>query len=191
MSIRLVILGLLMEGAKHPYEIHQIMEQRQMKHYIKLAKGSLYYAFEKLEEQGRIEVVDVVRDTNRPDRTIYQITAAGQAEFHELLLEHLLQHEHRHRPIYAALAFAEYGKQEEISAKLAERLGETKLLLERMRKLYEQLQPKETAARMYVIVRVIQHLQTEVNWLVRLHADAEAGRLNQAGLPVLEQFEGG
>jgi DNA-binding PadR family transcriptional regulator len=39
-----VILGLLMEGDKHPYEMQQVMQERHMEHYIKLAKGSLYYA---------------------------------------------------------------------------------------------------------------------------------------------------
>ncbi len=35
MSMRLVILGLLMEGEKHPYEIQQLMKERSMDKYIK------------------------------------------------------------------------------------------------------------------------------------------------------------
>ena len=49
MSMKLVILGLLLEGDKHPYEVQHIMKERQMDCYIKYAKGSLYYAFEQLE----------------------------------------------------------------------------------------------------------------------------------------------
>ena len=52
MSMKLVILGLLLEGDKHPYEVQHIMKERQMDCYIKYAKGSLYYAFEQLEKQG-------------------------------------------------------------------------------------------------------------------------------------------
>lgn len=50
MSMKLVILGLLLEGDKHPYEVQHIMKERQMDCYIKYAKGSLYYAFEQLEK---------------------------------------------------------------------------------------------------------------------------------------------
>ena len=56
MSMKLVILGLLLEGDKHPYEVQHIMKERQMDCYIKYAKGSLYYAFEQLEKQGAIHI---------------------------------------------------------------------------------------------------------------------------------------
>jgi DNA-binding PadR family transcriptional regulator len=48
MSMKLVILGILTEGEKHPYEIQHIMKEREMDLYIKLQKGSLYYAVEQL-----------------------------------------------------------------------------------------------------------------------------------------------
>ncbi len=62
MSMKLVILGLLLEGDKHPYEVQHIMKERQMDCYIKYAKGSLYYAFEQLEKQGAIHITNVIRD---------------------------------------------------------------------------------------------------------------------------------
>ena len=74
MSMKLVILGLLLRRDKHPYEVQHIMKERQMDCYIKYAKGSLYYAFEQLEKQGAIRVTTIVRDTNRPDKTIFHIT---------------------------------------------------------------------------------------------------------------------
>ena len=46
--------------------------------YIKYAKGSLYYAFEQLEKQGAIHITNVIRDTNRPDKTIFHITEEGK-----------------------------------------------------------------------------------------------------------------
>lgn len=87
MSMKLVILGLLLEGDKHPYEVQHIMKERQMDCYIKYAKGSLYYAFEQLEKQGAIRITTIVRDTNRPDKTIFHITEEGKQLFHKLLLK--------------------------------------------------------------------------------------------------------
>lgn len=100
MSVKLVILGLLMEGNKHPYEIQQTINERQMKHYIKLASGSLYYAFDTLEKDQLVKVVDVIRETNRPEKTVYSITDAGKEEFERLYFEQLLKKEHMHRPVY-------------------------------------------------------------------------------------------
>ena len=64
MSMKLVILGLLLEGDKHPYEVQHIMKEQHMDCYIKYAKGSLYYAFEQLEKQGAIRITTIVRETN-------------------------------------------------------------------------------------------------------------------------------
>ncbi|WP_162473807.1 hypothetical protein [endosymbiont 'TC1' of Trimyema compressum] len=42
MSIKLVVLGLLMEDPRHPYEMQQIFKQRKMERYINFQKKDLY-----------------------------------------------------------------------------------------------------------------------------------------------------
>lgn len=114
MSMKLVILGLLLEGDKHPYEVQHIMKERQMDCYIKYAKGSLYYAFEQLEKQGAIRVTTIVRDTNRPDKTIFHITDEGKRLFHTLLLKQFEAKNQIYKPIYSALSFAHFGDDQEL-----------------------------------------------------------------------------
>ncbi|TGU84544.1 PadR family transcriptional regulator, partial [Mesorhizobium sp. M00.F.Ca.ET.186.01.1.1] len=80
MSLKLLILGLLMEGEKHPYEIQQQVKTRGIDCYVKYAKGSLYYAINQLEKGGMIEITQVIRESNRPDKTMYRITKTGEAE---------------------------------------------------------------------------------------------------------------
>ncbi|MBB5355873.1 DNA-binding PadR family transcriptional regulator [Anoxybacillus mongoliensis] len=181
MSVKLVILGLLMEGEKHPYEIQQIVNERHMKHYIKLAAGSLYYAFEQLEKQGYVEVVDVVRDSNRPDKTIYRITEKGKQHFEQLLLEQLQKHEHIHRSIYAGLSFAAYADEEKVSAVLKQRLHETKQQLEKLKLIFEQKRPNEYVTKLYVLKGVIMHLETEIEWLEQLINIANNKKLKEKG----------
>lgn len=114
MSMKLVILGLLLEGDKHPYEVQHIMKERQMDCYIKYAKGSLYYAFEQLEKQGAIRITTIVRDTNRPDKTIFHITEEGKQLFHTLLLKQFEAKNQIYKPIYSALSFAHFGDDQEL-----------------------------------------------------------------------------
>lgn len=114
MSMKLVILGLLLEGDKHPYEVQHIMKERQMDYYIKYAKGSLYYAFEQLEKQGAIRITTIVRDTNRPDKTIFHITEEGKQLFHTLLLKQFEAKNQIYKPIYSALSFTHFGDDQEL-----------------------------------------------------------------------------
>lgn len=114
MSMKLVILGLLLEGDKHPYEVQHIMKERHMDCYIKYAKGSLYYAFEQLEKQGAIRITTIVRDTNRPDKTIFHITEEGKRLFHTLLLKQFEAKNQIYKPIYSALSFAHFGDDREL-----------------------------------------------------------------------------
>ena len=77
MSMKLAILGLL-EGDHHPYEIRIKMKDRGMDQYTKLQMGSLYYAVDRLAEDGYIEAVETIQSDSRPDKTIYRITDAGR-----------------------------------------------------------------------------------------------------------------
>ena len=43
MSMKQVILGLLMEGGIHRYEIRQKMKERNRLHFNKIQEGSLYW----------------------------------------------------------------------------------------------------------------------------------------------------
>lgn len=186
MSVKLVILGLLIEKAMHPYEVQQLVKERQMKHYIKLASGSLYYAFEQLEKQGFVEVSDIVRNTNRPEKTIYRITESGKEEFQQQLLEQMSKKEHMHRSLYASLAFASYGETDKMTRILKKRIEETKSFLEKMKKLYEVKCKQESASKMYIIAGAIMHTETELRWLEQLYEDAAEGKLKEKGDPLMK-----
>ena len=65
MSIKLVVLGLLMEEPRHPYEMQQIFKQRKMERYINFQKGSLYYAVNKLGKKDLITIEKITKESNR------------------------------------------------------------------------------------------------------------------------------
>lgn len=185
MSIPLVILGLLMEGDKHPYQIQQIVNERQMKYYIKMAHGSLYYAFDQLEKKEYVEIVDVIKDTNRPDKTIYRITEAGKKEFEQLLMKQLEKKEHMQRPIYAALTFTSYADSEDVLHVLEKKREEASSLLKKMEWLYARKEKEEEIAKLYIVIRVIMHLKAEITWLEHLIEETKQGRLQHKDLPML------
>jgi DNA-binding PadR family transcriptional regulator len=81
------VLGSLSERPMHPYEISTMLRTRGKDGSIKLNYGSLYSVVGALEKHGLIEAQETLRDGNRPERTVYAITADGKAEFDDWLAE--------------------------------------------------------------------------------------------------------
>lgn len=176
MSMRLIILGLLMEGEKHPYEVQLLMQHRNMDKYIKFQKGSLYYAFQRLEKESLIEVSHVVKDSSRPDRTIYRITEAGKTEFERVLLKQLTVMEPYYDPMYAALAFCRNADPQVLTDILEHKVKVLEKVLEEVRKIY-QANLNLSPANLRIMEGGVRHTETELEWLREVYEDAKAGNL--------------
>lgn len=77
----LAVLECLHECPRHPYDIHQTMQEREVWRLVKLTTGSLYHAIERLAADGLIEAVETSRAGRRPERTTYRVTEAGRDAF--------------------------------------------------------------------------------------------------------------
>ena len=179
MAIKLVILGLLMEGDKHPYEIQQVMHERNMEQYIKMAKGSLYYAVEQLLNKNLIKVKEIVTDQTRPDKTIYSITPDGEKAFQQLLSKQLQAESTHYHPMYTALAFIHLGDAVLIREALSERISHTKKQLEMLERVYKQYGIHAPKGSQAIMENAHELCQVELNWLKRLQEDAEEGLFTQ------------
>jgi len=99
------VLGSLGERPMHPYEISTMLKTRGKDTSIKLNYGSLYSVVAALEKHGFIEAVETLRDGNRPERTVYDITEAGRLEFQDWLTELLGTPEKEFSQLEAGLAY--------------------------------------------------------------------------------------
>jgi len=80
--LALAVLALLFERPMHPYEMGVVLRQRHKEESIKLRYGSLYTVIDLLLRRRFIAARETERDGKRPERTIYEITAAGRDELH-------------------------------------------------------------------------------------------------------------
>jgi len=99
------VLGSLSERPMHPYEISTTLRARGKDQSIKMNYGSLYSVVAALEKNSFIEARETIRDGNRPERTVYQITDAGQAEFTDWLTELIGTPSREFHPLEAGLAY--------------------------------------------------------------------------------------
>ncbi|MEF3306783.1 PadR family transcriptional regulator [Paenibacillus sp. GYB003] len=174
--LALAILSLLHERPMHPYELGVTMRQRGMSDSIKLNTGSLYAVFDSLMKHNWIQPIATEREGKHPERTIYEPTAAGKAEFFDWLHE-LLRTPAKEYPQFAAgLSFLGH---------LKPRVA-LDLLKQRAEALAEQIHGARTSVeetlamgidRVFVIELEysIALLEAEQSWLKRLTDDMENG----------------
>lgn len=84
----LIVLGFLRMRPMHGYEIQQLIQQSRADDWANLLSGSIYYALNKMEQEGLIRAEAEVRTGNRL-RKIYAITEEGEARFQEMVREAL------------------------------------------------------------------------------------------------------
>jgi DNA-binding PadR family transcriptional regulator len=85
--LALAVLACLAERPMHPYEMATTMRERHKDESIKLNYGSLYSVVEALCRNGFIESKETVREGNRPERTVFELTEAGHLELSDWLSE--------------------------------------------------------------------------------------------------------
>ena len=88
-ALSLAVLTLLFEKPMHPYEMSTTLRQRSKEESIRLNYGSLYAVVESLRKKELINAREAVREGNRPERTVYEITDTGLSAMHEWLSEML------------------------------------------------------------------------------------------------------
>jgi DNA-binding PadR family transcriptional regulator len=136
--LALAVLVLLFERPMHPYEMAATMRERRKESSIKLNYGSLYTVIEQLLRSHFIAVREVLREGKRPEKTVYELTPAGEAELVDWMRE-LVSSPVKEYPMFeAALSLLPVLPPEEVIGLLEIRAG----LLE---KTIEEIEREEAA----------------------------------------------
>jgi DNA-binding PadR family transcriptional regulator len=104
--LALAVLECLSEKPMHPYEISATLRTRGKEQSIKLNYGSLYSVVESLAKRQLISAQQTTREGRRPERTVYAITEAGQAELEDWLAELLASPSREYTSLEAGLSLA-------------------------------------------------------------------------------------
>ncbi|MET7512491.1 PadR family transcriptional regulator [Streptomyces sp. NPDC005480] len=175
--LALAVMVLLMEKPMHPYEIAQTLRRRGKDTTTKINYGSLYTVVQNLEKHGFVEVADVQRQGNRPERTLYGITDDGREEALEWLSD-LLAVPAREYPIFeTALSLMGVIHPDEVTRLLEERLASLEVQAASARgglmKLYE------TLPRIFLVETEYQlHMaEAQAEWIRGFLREVEEGTL--------------
>ncbi|MDL4777746.1 MULTISPECIES: PadR family transcriptional regulator [Thermomonosporaceae] len=120
--LALVVLAELLAEPMHPYEIGRRLKEHDHDSTVKYNRGSLYMVVEQLKKAGFIAERETVRDTQRPERTVYALTGAGRDELYAWLRELLAQPQEEYPRFGVALSLLVVLDPAEATALLGERL---------------------------------------------------------------------
>jgi DNA-binding PadR family transcriptional regulator len=175
MSTRLVILGLLRERPLYGYEIKHIT-QDHMGDWTSIAFGSIYFALNKLAEEGFIAQVATEQEGGRPSRTVYEITPEGRSEFLRLLREVWAGIERQYFALDIGLFFIDALSPEEVRRYLRGRVAQLEEILGHLDahlvELGERGLPRQAAV---VFAHSRVHLAAELAWTRDLLGQVERG----------------
>jgi DNA-binding PadR family transcriptional regulator len=102
--LALAVLAALVQRPMHPYEMASLLRARGKGDDMPIKWGSLYTVVQNLEKHGFITAIENVRQGGRPERTVYEITAAGRDEMQDWVRELVAQPEREPTKFKAALS---------------------------------------------------------------------------------------
>ncbi|MFE3448070.1 PadR family transcriptional regulator [Nonomuraea sp. NPDC059194] len=85
--LALAVLAFLLMEPMHPYELGRRLQETEKDRSFKYNRGSLYMVVKQLAKAGFIVERETVRDTERPERTLYALTDEGRHELYDWLGE--------------------------------------------------------------------------------------------------------
>lgn len=169
MSTRLAILGLLQDHPMYGYELKSIIEDH-MADWTSIAFGSIYFALNKLSQEGLIEKIATEQEGNRPSRTIYEITADGKKEFLHLLRSQWADVEREYYAFDIALFFQEYLSSAEIVEMLKKKIHTLEMIIRNVESHRAETvnDPEVPQIAASIFDHSLVHLKAELEWLQSL-----------------------
>jgi DNA-binding PadR family transcriptional regulator len=102
--LALAVLAWLMTGPMHPYELGRRLQETGMDRSVKFNRGSLYMVVEQLRKAGFVAEQETVRDSQRPERTVYALTDDGRTELYDWMRELVAEPQHEYLQFGVALS---------------------------------------------------------------------------------------
>jgi DNA-binding PadR family transcriptional regulator len=136
--LALAVLAHLVMGPMHPYEMGKFLKETGKDRNIKYNRGSLYMVVEQLRKAGFIVEQETVKDTQRPERTVYALTDEGRDEMLDWMRELVSSPQHEYPAFGVALSLISVLSPTEAVELLRQRVGALAAAIEEARKLISQ-----------------------------------------------------
>jgi DNA-binding PadR family transcriptional regulator len=174
----MALLSLVAEEPMHAYRMQQMIKERHKDDVVNVAqRNSVYQTIDRLLRDGLIAVRETLREENRPERTVYELTGAGRETLRDWMRTMLSTPAREFPEFPAALAFLPVLRPGEVREALQERLVS---LAERLSALDADLAEGAVfLPRLFLVESEYQRavVGAELDYVRGLVADLREGRL--------------
>lgn len=87
-KISTLILGVLYEKERNPYEITKMLKDLKLRKWFNVADSTVYATINNLKKQNLISG-ETTKEGRFPEKTIYAITAEGEFELHDTISNYI------------------------------------------------------------------------------------------------------
>lgn len=87
-KISTLILGVLYEKERNPYEITKLLKNINLRNWFNIADSTVYATINSLKKQGLIQG-ESTKEGNFPEKTVYTITPEGEFELHNTISSYI------------------------------------------------------------------------------------------------------
>ncbi len=182
-SIRLFILGTLARtGPLHGHQIRQQAQVDRTELWADVQVGSLYGALKRLANEGLVREVRTERVGNRPERTVYEITADGRRALGAVRDQAMRTLAFPNDPFDLALTQSPDLDEDTLTHVVTHRLGGLRVQQATLRQMAENADPYVNEAERLAIGHLIERATAEVRWheellerIPKIVADFQAG----------------
>ncbi|MGR6920157.1 PadR family transcriptional regulator [[Actinomadura] parvosata] len=178
-ALGLAVLGLLIETPLHPHAMAATLRERGLDRVFKVTTGSLYDVVRALERAGWIEARETIKVGARPERTVYQHTALGRAEFARWVEELIRVPSAEYPKFLSAVSYLGALGPDGATAALRDRAARVRAALEEHRREHGELLASGKVPRLFVVEveYAIRMQEAELGWIEEIVTDIETGQL--------------
>ncbi|GAA3427251.1 helix-turn-helix transcriptional regulator [Streptosporangium sandarakinum] len=161
-STRVLLLGVLLDGPLHGYEVRRRLEIMGTHHWANVAYGSIYHGLAKMADEGLLERVE----EGRGGKTVYAITEDGRSEFNRLLLSNWWEIKPIVDPFQVALTFMDRLSPAELTSALEARAAQLRFSVEMVRRAMGGKQAYGAPPHIDECLRLnVLQLQAQLTWV--------------------------
>ncbi|MCA1669537.1 MAG: PadR family transcriptional regulator [Thermomicrobia bacterium] len=178
-AARLLILGVLQfKSPAHGYEIRRELESWHAEQWAHIAYGSIYFALNKMAEEGLVEAVSTDQVGKRPARTRYTLTEDGKGEFQRLLRDYWWDRKPLIDPFQVALSFMNSMPHDELLLALRYRADRIRAFLTAFQSRTMHAFSPDTPRHILENFRLaVAHEEVELHWIEEAIGKVERGEL--------------
>ncbi|WP_371780373.1 PadR family transcriptional regulator [Streptosporangium subroseum] len=166
--MRPLLMALLAKEPAHGYELKQALEQIFGNAYPSPNIGQIYVTLGRLEKDGLVRVVDV-EQSNRPNKKVYYLTAAGRESL-DTWVDEPTEGPRVRDDFFMKLVLAPMTGLADRMALINRQRRHYLALIRDLNELAERIDPENRVA-LLLVEGAMLHLQADLDWLERCQED--------------------